>query len=135
MQIIFLIVLGLAVTTGCGNKNQKIADDPGLHAGGPPELRSIDQLKPDQTEQQIPESVRYAGVESIETAPPPAAVTPPNHAEPQFQTHTFVRGDTLWSLATKYLGDGKRWSEIVPLNPGLEPNKLTPGKTIKIPAK
>lgn len=33
-----------------------------------------------------------------------------------YQTHTVVKGDTLWGLAQKYLGDGKRYKEFMTLN-------------------
>jgi len=48
-------------------------------------------------------------------------------------THTIRKGETLWSLATKYLGHGRRWTEIVDANPGLQPKRLPIGKTIRIP--
>ena len=54
---------------------------------------------------------------------------------PTYKTHKLSAEDTLWSLAVKYLGDGSRWTEISELNGGLDPRKLTPGKTIKIPNK
>ena len=46
-------------------------------------------------------------------------------------THTIRKGETLWSLAAKYLG--RRWTEIVDANPGLQPKRLPIGKTIRIP--
>lgn len=48
--------------------------------------------------------------------------------------HTVVRGDTLWGLAQKYLGAGRRWTEIQAANPGIDPSKLMPGQRLLIPA-
>jgi len=50
-------------------------------------------------------------------------------------TYTIRKKDTLWSIATRYLGSGKRWPEIVAVNPGLDPKKLRIGQTIKIPQR
>jgi LysM repeat protein len=33
-----------------------------------------------------------------------------------YKTHTVVKGDTLWALANKYLGDGSRYKEFMTLN-------------------
>ena len=48
-------------------------------------------------------------------------------------THTIVKGDTLWSLAVRYLGNGQKWPEIQKLNGGIDPLKLPIGKILKIP--
>ena len=39
-------------------------------------------------------------------------------AQPQDTTrrHVVRPGDTLWSLAVTYLGDGQRWRDILQLN-------------------
>lgn len=50
-------------------------------------------------------------------------------------THIVEEGDTLWSLAVRYLGDGKRWPEIQQLNDGVNPAKLPLGKELKIPER
>ena len=44
-------------------------------------------------------------------------------------THLTQRGDTLWSLAEQYLGDGHRYPEIAAANPGLidDPDVLDVG--------
>ena len=54
-------------------------------------------------------------------------------ASPGVITHTIVKGDTLWSLAVRYLGNGQKWPEIQKLNGGIDPLKLPIGKTLKIP--
>jgi len=40
-------------------------------------------------------------------------------AQPATVTHTVVPGDTLWSIAVQYYGDGERWQAIYQANVGL----------------
>lgn len=47
-----------------------------------------------------------------------------------YVTHTVVRGDTFWGLASKYLGKGWRYTEIQKLN---NKTSLYPGDRILIP--
>lgn len=49
-----------------------------------------------------------------------------------FCIHTVVRGDTLWAIAKKYLGNGSRYKEIVSLN-GLKSNVIYSGMKLNIP--
>jgi len=56
-------------------------------------------------------------------------------APPQAQTYTIQKGDTLWSIAVKLLGDGQRWKDIKAANPSLDEKKLPIGKAITIPPK
>lgn len=78
------------------------------------------------------------------TSTPPAA-TPSAPATPTTPddkaaavTHTVVRGDTLWALAERYLGAGRRFPEIIALNADhLAAGRgdfLRPGWTLRIPA-
>ena len=48
-------------------------------------------------------------------------------------SYTVQRGDTLWSIAQRTYGDGKRYHDIVAANPGLEPTKLRVGQSITLP--
>lgn len=48
--------------------------------------------------------------------------------------YTVKHGDTLWDIAKKYLGDGRRYPEIVKLN-GLKTNVLHTGDKLKLPKK
>jgi hypothetical protein len=48
-------------------------------------------------------------------------------------SHTIVKGDTLWDLAAKYLGDPQRWREIARLNGVTDPRKLHVGGHLLLP--
>lgn len=50
------------------------------------------------------------------------------------RTYTVVKGDSLWGIAQKLLGQGSRYTEIKTLN-GLKSNTITAGQVLKIPAK
>jgi hypothetical protein len=51
------------------------------------------------------------------------------------RTHVVRSGDTLWKLAQEYLGDGRRWREILELNAGTvrTADALAIGTTLRIP--
>lgn len=48
--------------------------------------------------------------------------------------HTVVRGNSLWSIATKYLGKGSRYRDIMELN-NMSTDNIVPGQKLKIPVK
>lgn len=56
---------------------------------------------------------------------------------PKKSTHTVVKGDTLWGIAKKYLGNGSRYMEIYNANKatiGSNPNLIRPGQVLTIPS-
>jgi hypothetical protein len=61
------------------------------------------------------------------------AKTPTNASATGQPTHIFQSGDTLWSLAARYLGDGNRWPEIAQLNGIGDPSAISNGTPILIP--
>jgi len=48
------------------------------------------------------------------------------------RTHTVVRGDTLWAICKKHLGDGSKYTEIAKLNGIKNPNLINVGQVIKL---
>ncbi|MEQ6357890.1 LysM domain-containing protein [Lysinibacillus sp. M3] len=48
------------------------------------------------------------------------------------KTHTVVKGDTLWAIAKKYLGDGSKYTELAKINNISNPNKIKEGQVIKL---
>lgn len=50
-----------------------------------------------------------------------------------YTTYTVKKGDSLWKIAEKYLGNGSKYTEIAALN-NIKDNFISPGQTLKIPA-
>ena len=56
-------------------------------------------------------------------------------APPAQKTYTVKPEDTLWAIAKKTLGDGRRWREIYNNNTnviGEDPNRIFPGQVLRI---
>ncbi len=73
---------------------------------------------------------------------PPTAAASPTTSAPE-TTYVVQRGDTLWGIAQRQLGDPLRWSEIYQLNEGrpqpggaalTDPHWIDPGWTLLLPA-
>lgn len=57
---------------------------------------------------------------------------PINNSNKNYFEYTIKKGDTIWDLAVKYLGNGNRYNEIKSLN-GMSNDIIYEGKTLKIP--
>lgn len=62
-----------------------------------------------------------------------SAVEADTSDEPVF--HTVKKGDTLWAIAEKTLGNGSRYTAIFEANRPMlsHPDKIYPGQTLRIP--
>lgn len=49
-------------------------------------------------------------------------------------TYTVKKGDSLWGIAKKFLGDGNRYKEIQTAN-SLKDTDIFPGEVLKIPTE
>lgn len=71
-------------------------------------------------------------------APAPAKGTPrPSTAAPvaSGRTYTVKRGDTLSVIASRELGRSSRWPEVAKLNNLRDPDRLTVGQRLRLPAR
>jgi len=77
----------------------------------------------------VPHTPRVLGT------PPPARVAPSPRSSGKLTIVTVKPGDSLWKLAASRLGDGRRWQELLTLNPRLgNPERLEVGSQIVVPA-
>ncbi len=67
-----------------------------------------------------------AALNVVVPAGAPVVVTAPSGM------HTVASGETLSTIAARYLGSESRWKELVKLNPGLDPHKLKIGMSIRV---
>lgn len=52
-----------------------------------------------------------------------------------WRIHIWKKGDTLYKLAKRYLGNGKRWREIAKANKIKNPKKIKVGTRLRIPPR
>lgn len=61
-----------------------------------------------------------------------SATKPREVSKPTPRNHTVVKGDTLWAICKKHLGDGSKYPEIAKLNGIKNPNLIRVGQVIKL---
>jgi hypothetical protein len=105
------------------------------------QLRGAHTARTGPTAQPVP-VVRLVAQTAAEVVPSVLVSTDPT-AQPATFTHTVVPGDTLWSIAVQYYGDGTQWQVIYQANIGLsqpgggaltDAHWIFPGWTLTIPA-
>lgn len=84
------------------------------------------------------ESPRLAAVVEVPPVLPESAPVLAAEASAQQQStidYTVKRGDSLWKIADRLLGDGARFREIFDLNRGVldQPDFILPGTVLKVP--
>jgi LysM domain len=71
----------------------------------------------------------------VQAVPAALAAQQPASAPTVPQTHTVVKGETLWGLAARYLGSGFKWREIYEVNREAiaDPHWIYPGEVLRMP--
>jgi len=64
---------------------------------------------------------------------PPAA--PAASPDPQFVDYSVREGDSMWTIADRWLGDPSRWGLIADANPTINPQRLRVGQRVRIPTR
>lgn len=85
----------------------------------------------------IPYAARKMEVQAEVSGKQAASAQPPPRPDnrPKAKTYTLVKGDNLWKVAQKFLGNGARYKEIQKLN-GIKDSQLTKlpiGMVVKLP--
>ncbi|MBI1382812.1 MAG: LysM peptidoglycan-binding domain-containing protein [Planctomycetaceae bacterium] len=101
-----------------------VALNPGLNPNNVPAGRVLRMPAPQSTAAPTAAVARNA----------PAASPSSGTATQTPGTYVVQSGDSLFRIAAKHLGDGKRHGEIAALNPKLDPNRLQPGQRLVMPA-
>jgi len=133
-----LIMVTAAILTiagtfaGCKKTEVQGSTEPGIPMGPSTSLEDA-QPPPPPPRAEAPRRLEDLATDAEREKEP--EVRPPTGAEGQRILYTVQKGDTLWSIAKRFLGNGKRWPEIVAANPGLVPEKLSVGRQIVIPPK
>lgn len=74
-------------------------------------------------------ALKAAGFDAFVTTDGGSAASGPSYVE-----YTVKKGDSLWAIAAKLLGDGSRYTEIKELS-GLTSDTIYAGNVLKVPAK
>ncbi len=99
-----LVVLLAVAMVGCANRRQ--------------EEERLPQLESSELAYEEPAPRRPTVIEEPPVTPPPPPPPPPEPAGMTGQTYTVQRGDTLYSIARRFYGDGKLWTRIDAANRG-----------------
>lgn len=132
----------LLVATGCQKETDVRAEAPDLQrpagagpeAAGPVPQDQYDSPQPFPAEgaDDFPRPVETPMETADDDRPQPIDVEPRG---PAHQIHVVRKGDTLFSLAKTYLGDGRLWKRIAQANNIQDPSNLSVGTRLVIPGQ
>ena len=78
------------------------------------------------------EALQLEKVNMVIPEPPPSPQTRPSPGRSD-RIYTVQRGDTLWHIAQKFYGDGKKYRLIIQANNITDPGTLAVGRKLIIP--
>jgi nucleoid-associated protein YgaU len=96
-----------------------------------PELDSKPALETqaeDHPEHQAPVVVEVTSPQEPEVIEVPKPVI-----EPKPERYTVQKGDTLWSIATRFYGNGQRWLDIARTNRIYRSDRVSEGAVLQLP--
>ncbi len=136
-----LLTVALVASTGCKSHDSKsMAQVPPPAPTGPPVTSSNTDLYSTSTTTSTVPPVTPIDPTPIPTLPrtqendvETVTLGAPVNTTTTSSTYVVQRGDTLWRIASNKYGDGQKWRDIVNANPGLTPQQLRIGQTIKLP--
>ncbi|MAX23756.1 MAG: hypothetical protein CMJ19_04555 [Phycisphaeraceae bacterium] len=105
-------------------------------------VEPIEQPIPQDPSTSVAPSTYTFSEQPMESTPTPTYVQPsqpvvsdpvPTPASPSSAIHVVSKGETLWRIAKKYYGSGKRWTDIAQANNISDPNRIYVGMKLTIP--
>lgn len=113
------------------------SDEPIVHPTAPPITESsVDDAFPEPQDGTglVPDPI-VGGEEYTLLEPSPTHSRPESTSPPQPTEHLVQRGETLSSIAAKYLGSANRYDELFRANADQlrDPNDVHPGMTLRLP--
>jgi len=107
-------------------------------ADGTPEFAAKEPATLDLEQWLFPNPLASPLPTTLDSFFPPRGITEPAWDAPQVpgETVRVGRGDTLWKIAARHLGNGNQWPKIAAANPALQdPNRIQPGQQLRLPVK
>lgn len=127
--LLFILVVAWALNgvphfSETASSNELTASMASRPTGIRPGLQELFSPQPVQEEPAPEASLTRHGHKDTRPAPPP-------------RSHVVQEGDTLWKIAARKLGEGRRYKEIAELNPGLvkDENTLAVGTILIMPTR
>ncbi len=116
---------------GGGPADRRLAPIPGTGtpaagAATPPGGVTTTQEQPQTVDELLRNGERQSSPAPIVDAAPPAPAGP--------RTYAIRSGDVLSRIAEREYGDQRYWVDIARANPSIDPNRLSVGATIRLPA-